>query len=258
MVKKIIFVILISITQNFLYPQNEKSTQINSLIIQSKNTSNSEFCFGTSSNFFSFILHSSLNDFSLSHNNYPIITITEQNQVNLFSKNLNLNNETYINGNLKIKGINQWKLIYEEIEEFEGWSNNKISFCGGIKMLGGYCIFSNIETEKIYNNIPEHNMIRIKANDHFIDNWNGESGYMKIGNNEEMNFIWTESYSAFEGNKGINICGGKMNEGKFSSPIDIIIPHKDNYIKIAFGSNLQMVLVMNLLEFQVFKFLLDN
>ena len=78
MVKKIIFVILISITQNFLYPQNEKSTQINSLIIQSKNTSNSEFCFGTSSNFFSFILHSSLNDFSLSHNNYPIITITEK------------------------------------------------------------------------------------------------------------------------------------------------------------------------------------
>jgi hypothetical protein len=63
---------------------------------------------------------------------------------------------------------------------------------------------------------------------------------MKIGNNEEMNFIWTESYSALEGNKGINICGGKMNEGKFSSPIDIIIPHKDNYIKIAFGSNLQM------------------
>lgn len=233
----IIFICLFCLINNFLYSQNN---QINSLIIQSKNTSNSEFCFGTSSNFFSFILHSSLNDFSISQNNYPILSITEQNQINLFSKNLNLNNESYINGNLKIEGINQWKLIYEEIEDFKDWSNNKISYCGGIKILGGYCIFSNIETEKIYNNIPEHNMIRIKANYHFIDNWNGESGYMKInnGNNGEMNYVWIESYSSFEEN--INVCGGKMSEGKFSSIIDIIIPHKNNNIKIIFGSNLEM------------------
>ena len=233
-------------TQYFLHPQNtlqEDSTQMTSLIIQSKNTSNSEFCFGTPLNFFSFTLHSSSNDFSLSENNYPLLTITEQNQINFLSKTLSLN-ETYINGNLKIKGINQWKLIYEENfeESIEGWSNNTISKCNGITMLGGYCIFSKGETEKIYDKLPEHSMIRIQANYHFIDNWNGESGYLKInnGNNGEMNYIWIESYTAFEGNYGINVCGGKMPEGKFSSPIDVVVSHNSDSIKIAFGSNLEM------------------
>ena len=233
-------------TQYFLHPQNtlqEDSTQMTSLIIQSKNTSNSEFCFGTPLNFFSFTLHSSSNDFSLSENNYPLLTITEQNQINFLSKTLSLN-ETYINGNLKIKGINQWKLIYEENfeESIEGWSNNTISKCNGITMLGGYCIFSKGETEKIYDKLPEHSMIRIQANYHFIDNWNGESGYLKInnGNNGEMNYIWIESYTAFEGNYGINVCGGKMPEGKFSSPIDVVVNHNSDSLKIAFGSNLEM------------------
>ena len=233
-------------TQYFLHPQNtlqQDSTQMTSLIIQSKNTSNSEFCFGTPLNFFSFTLHSSSNDFSLSENNYPLLTITEQNQINFLSKTLSLN-ETYINGNLKIKGINQWKLIYEENfeESIEGWSNNTISKCNGITMLGGYCIFSKGETEKIYDKLPEHSMIRIQANYHFIDNWNGESGYLKInnGNNGEMNYIWIESYTAFEGNYGINVCGGKMPEGKFSSPIDVVVNHNSDSLKIAFGSNLQM------------------
>ena len=233
-------------TQYFLHPQNtlqQDSTQMTSLIIQSKNTSNSEFCFGTPLNFFSFTLHSSSNDFSLSENNYPLLTITEQNQINFLSKTLSLN-ETYINGNLKIKGINQWKLIYEENfeESIEGWSNNTISKCNGITMLGGYCIFSKGETEKIYDKLPEHSMIRIQANYHFIDNWNGESGYLKInnGNNGEMNYIWIESYTAFEGNYGINVCGGKMPEGKFSSPIDVVVNHNSDSLKIAFGSNLEM------------------
>ena len=233
-------------TQYFLHPQNnlqQDSTQMTSLTIQSKNTSNSEFCFGTPLNYFSFTLHSSSNDFSLSENNYPLLTIREQNQINILSKKLTLN-ETYINGNLKIKGINQWKLIYEENfdESIEGWSNKTVSKCNGITMLGGYCIFSKGETEKIYDKLPEHNMIRIQANFHFIDNWNGESGYLKIdnGKNGEMNFIWIESYSAFEGNFGVNVCGGKMPEGKFSSPIDVVVNHNSDSIKIAFGSNLEM------------------
>ena len=233
-------------TQYFLHPQNnlqQDSTQMTSLIIQSKNTSNSEFCFGTPLNYFSFTLHSSSNDFSLSENNYPLLTIREQNQINFLSKTLSTN-ETFINGNLKIKGINQWKLIYEENfdKSIEGWSNKTISKCNGITMLGGYCIFSKGETEKIYDKLPEHNMIRIQANFHFIDNWNGESGYLKInnGNNGEMNYIWIESYSAFEGNFGVNVCGGKMPEGKFSSPIDVVVRHNKDSVKIAFGANLEM------------------
>ena len=55
-----------------------------------------------------------------------------------------------------------------------------------------------------------------------------------------MNYIWIESYTAFEGNYGINVCGGKMPEGKFSSPIDVVVRHNKDSVKIAFGANLEM------------------
>jgi hypothetical protein len=113
--------------------------------------------------------------------------------------------------------------------------------CGGIKMLGGYCQFGGGEVTKTYTDIPDHTSLRIQANYHFIDAWDTETGFMRINNGKDgmMQYIWTERYSAFVGNNGIDICGGRWPEGRFSVPIDVSIPHTDSSVKIGFGSTIE-------------------
>lgn len=202
-----------------------------------------ELKFGCLSNFFSFALRGKFQDFVFSNVKRPILSINKNSDVMIFSNKINPQKGLVYTGDFKIRGVNQWKLIIEEdfsqIEE--GWSNNTITNCSGINMLGGYCQFSGGETVKTFNDIPDHQYLRIQATYHFIDAWDSESGFMKIDNGKEgiLEYAWIERYSAFQGSNGINVCGGRWPEGKFSSPIDVVIPHKDNNITIAFGSTLE-------------------
>jgi len=60
-------------------------------------------------------------------------------------------------------------------------------------MLGGYCLFSYGEVTKTFGGLPNHSLIRITANYHYIDAWAGETGFMRasIGTNDEMVYTWT-------------------------------------------------------------------
>ena len=158
----------------------------------------------------------------------------------IFSNYLKPKNGIQFNGSFKIRSVSQWKLVFEEDLKKEpiGWSKNTVTECGGIRMLGGYCQFSAGEVVKTIENLPVHVQLRIEATYHFIDAWHGEAGFMRINNGKdnEMQYAWVENYSAFEGANGINVCGGKWPEGKFSQPINVSIPHKDGNVKIGFGS----------------------
>ena len=146
-------------------------------------------------------------------------------------------------GDFKIRGINQWKLVYEEdfSKNISGWSNNTVSNCSGVYMLGGYCHFGGGQTQKTFVDLPAHSQVKVEATYHFIDAWDGESGYMTINNgkNGEMEYAWIEQYSAFLGSNGINVCGGRWPEGKFASPISVVVPHKNETITIGFGATIE-------------------
>lgn len=107
-------------------------------------------------------------------------------------------------------------------------------------MLGGYCQLSFGEISKVFGGLPDHSIIRITANYHFIDAWAGETGFMRTdtGKDNEMVYKWTEPYDSAQASGSINVCGARYGEGKFSSPIDISFPHVDKTLKIAFGATI--------------------
>lgn len=51
--------------------------------------------------------------------------------------------------------------------------------CGIYKMLGGYKKTSRDEMTKTFK-LPAHKMIKIEGHFHFIDNWKGETAYIKV------------------------------------------------------------------------------
>ena len=74
-----------------------------------------------------------------------------------------------------------------------------------------------------------------------MDNWRGESGYLKINTGEEGEFeyFWTEKYDMTDFEESYNICGEHYGEGKFSSLIDVTFKHAKNSLSLEFGSTLE-------------------
>jgi hypothetical protein len=211
-----------------------------SLLIEGGENHSSIFRFGSKLNYYELALRGLHKDFQISRSDRPILNINSDNDVTIFTNKINANSGVEYTGQLKVNSIPQWSLVYEE-DFSEGWSNNNTTECGGVKMLGGYCQFAGIEVNKSFTNLPPHSYLRIQATFHFIDAWDTESGFMKINNGKDgkLVYAWIERYSAFMGEGGIDICGGKWPEGKFASPIDLTIPHKENNVTISFGSNIE-------------------
>lgn len=46
--------------------------------------------------------------------------------------------------------------------------------------------------------LPKHNRLQLRATYHFIDQWDGQTGYasMSVGANNKMEYVWTETYGA--------------------------------------------------------------
>lgn len=92
---------------------------------------------------------------------------------------------------------------------------NKTSECANHpknRFLGGHCILSSDEITKHYENLPKHNTIKLNANIHLFDNWEGESVYLKI--DDEM--VWFKSVKASKSEHSFNICGGEASDPKFA------------------------------------------
>ena len=209
----------------------------NSFTIQAGTIDNAELKFGSDNSFYSFVTRGKQKDFLISHLQKPIVSINKDKDVMMFAKELKAKNGITFNGELKFRGVPQWRLIFEEDfsqDNLPGWSKSVVTECGGVRMLGGYCNFAGGEVQKTYENLHEHTNVRIQATFHFIDAWDNEAGFMRINNGKDkaMEYIWTERYSAFMGFNGINVCGGRWPEGKFSSPIDVTIPHRDSSINL--------------------------
>lgn len=107
-------------------------------------------------------------------------------------------------------------------------------------MLGGYAKFAGGEVTKTFTELPAHTKLRVVASYHFIDAWNGESGFMRasIGRDGMMEYLWTQKYDFAKARNGINVCGASYPEGKLTSVIDTTIPHVADSITLGFGSTL--------------------
>jgi len=227
-------------SQNRLNSISNLASSARSFSISASELSEAKVLLGCENNFLNFSLRGRYQDFVIFNKSRPVLITSAKNDMMIFSNYLRPKQGIDFTGTFKVKSVPQWRLVYEEdfSKEPIGWSKNVLSECGGIKMLGGYCEFGAGEVVKTFDNLPFHSQIRIESTFHFIDAWHGEAGFLRVNNGKdgEMQYAWIENYSAFEGDHGINVCGGKWPEGKFSVPINFSIPHKADKIKIGFGS----------------------
>lgn len=144
---------------------------------------------------------------------------------------------------LVISDQDQWSLVHHdafETTEAEGWSNSSISECNGVTMLGGYCQFSAGTTEKTLSDLHDHSQVRLRAVWHLIDEWRGETAYVKIGTSDLLNQVWTLTYDVTSAKSPLNVCGeSSIGEAKFATAIDIQYPHSSSELKLVFGTNLE-------------------
>jgi len=108
--------------------------------------------------------------------------------------------------------------------------------CGGTKkMLGGYGMFAGGEVTRTIKGLKaKHKELRVKANFHFIDSWESETAYLKV----DGDFMWSDIYDYQVARTGVNICGSVAAEGKYTSHIDVVIPHNTSSVTLTFGSTL--------------------
>jgi len=173
--------------------------------------------------------------FQIVHRDNPIFSIDSAGAV-MVNGVLNSKGAFKTEGSVSFMGTPQWQLA--KIENFEegakGWSNQSTTSCGSKMLLGGCEKFVGGETTKTYTGLPEHAQVRLKGNYYMIDSWGGETGYAKI----EDHIVWTHSMDQQATKAGINICCGPEPESMHGAPMDIIFPHTDSFLKVAFGSTI--------------------
>eukprot|EP00824_Muranothrix_gubernata_P020275 TRINITY_DN40561_c0_g1_i1.p1 TRINITY_DN40561_c0_g1~~TRINITY_DN40561_c0_g1_i1.p1 ORF type:complete len:211 (-),score=33.89 TRINITY_DN40561_c0_g1_i1:314-916(-) len=134
--------------------------------------------------------------------------------------------------------VGSWTpVVFETFDDGAfGWSNNSVSECGSCHtgaILGGPCKFAGREVEKAYEGLPPHNMIRIRAQFWFLDDWNHETGFMKVDDKMAWT-MWAPHNIAW---RGINVCGGSGPDF-IGQLIDVTLAHEESCLTLAFGSNL--------------------
>jgi hypothetical protein len=189
----------------------------------------------------SMVLLAESGSFVLKNNRFNIIEIQNDGEIILGVSKVQLKTLQFYD-DLLYQNKKQWKLYVQENywRAPEGWDKNDITTCGGANLLGGYCILAGGENSKIFSGLPPHSKVRISAVFHFIDSWTGESAYLtaNVGSEGKMAYLWTDRYDHTQAPNAIDICGASYGEGKFSSPIDVTVPHIEDSIKIAFGATI--------------------
>jgi hypothetical protein len=149
---------------------------------------------------------------------------------------------TYDDTHYTIDGVDQWTLIsYDDFQgNAMGWSKEKLSTCGtnDNMFLGGYCNFGSEDVHKNYTNMPKHSYIRITANYHFFDNWEGEEGFMYFNDRPvwKENYKWCDKVMMWYCKKyAINACGAEYPD-RLSVQVEFISEHNEDSFKLGFGA----------------------
>lgn len=182
-------------------------------------------------------IHLNSDSFLVSSKVTDILTYKEAGNVHLNAATVQSATALQVDGEFALDSVKQWQLVY--IEDFAnptGWTHNANSACAGVIMLGGYCQFSDTQVEKLFAGLPPHRELKIASVFHFIDAWIGESAYLQVQLDGKMEYVWSENHKAGQAGTGINVCGGHHAEGKFASNIEVVVPHEENELLVAFGA----------------------
>ena len=179
-------------------------------------------------------------DFTIKNSQSKVMAFNEaQSQIDIMTDIIKTKNIQF-DGELLYTNVPQWRLIINENfwSPPTGWNLNEISTCGGAYLLGGFAILSRGKLQKELKNLPAHTILRMTADFHYIDSWTGETAYaqLNIGPNKQNEYVWIDRYDSAMAVNSINVCGARCGEGKFTTKIDITVPHTDESVLVTFGS----------------------
>jgi len=175
--------------------------------------------------------------FSIALEDQELLTISDTGRM---ISNSHLFAPSFISTNIIINGVPQWKLVTSEIVPF-GRIPKKYPLTYGIVLAcGGYNI---VTTRSNYNHVvfsvndvPTHTQLRITATVHFVDDWQGETAWMKVNGH----YMWTASHDQRGTGSKISICGSDVYpDSRFSQSIDVTFINTDFAIRVEFGDNLE-------------------
>jgi len=231
---------------SFVETASTAGLNVSSLVVNAGPMKESKITLGHGSKAFALSLHGDSGDFEIRHGGQRSFVVSKDGNVEIFGK-LTSKGAVRIDGRVSFLGVSQWMLAASENfnSGASGWSNDSVTVCGhpDKKILGGYGRFAGGEVWKTFVGLPPHSEVRLKANFHFIDAWGGETAYAKL----EHRVMWTESYDQASSMSGVNLCGNAAPEGKYSQPLDVILPHtctgapsETCSLTVAFGSTLSL------------------
>ncbi len=88
-----------------------------------------------------------------------------------------------------------------------GWTNNTVTTCQNVSMLGGYNTFAGGAIAKQYTNLPAHTEVIVRMKYYAIDTWDGEMAYVDFGTTGPWWRCWRANPNVGLG-AGVNVCGG--------------------------------------------------
>lgn len=169
---------------------------------------------------------------------------SKENSVNTFG-NLNLTGGLNVETKVMSNAIQEWVLWHLDVfDKDDGlWYPSAFSACGNSAdlFLGGHCNFGSIETSRLYEHLPIHKTVRITGRVHYIDQWTGESVYMKQGDT----IVWARSWNWCPKilpttceKLGVNVCGRQYPDN-LSNFFDVQFPHSESSLGLTFGSTIE-------------------
>jgi hypothetical protein len=184
---------------------------------------------------------------------------------------------------LAVNGVPQWRVaVYDDYaapsgSAKDGWSANALPSAAdgvksptlpigvskecGVAMLGGPGIFNQAgSVSKVFNVGKDVKRVRVVGSFHFIDDWSGQSGYLKASTLEhgesgakmgETHAVWTRQYAVVpRGAAGsqspdkvaaLNVCGNPdIGEHMFATKVDTFVPVVGGKLKLTFGSTWEL------------------
>jgi len=172
--------------------------------------------------------------FTINLEEHEMISVNSEGKVtmnaDLYVKNLNVNND------IVVGGISQWRLVRSDV-----FTDQTISTKWNFENYLQCPAFSMITTTRktpityTYLNLPAHTQVQLQATVHFIDDWQGETAYLKV----DDEYVWTKSHGQEVIGHTVNVCGSPLfGETSFTIPIDIAVWNPNKQLKVEFGTTL--------------------
>lgn len=219
-----------------------------SLIIQSSPSKSSLVNLKTKASTLGYSFGMSRKNFIITAFNKPIMTVDNSDDYQVVFKSRSITIPSMkLNNNFKYGSQRQWRMVLQDNFNvnntvYNGWNYGVITKCGNFhNILGGYCQLASNEIKKDISHLPPHQQIKIEANFHFIGNWMGETGYLKINGSpykKNNNYLWAYRCSRKNSRKTVmsKACG--YNVCLLNYPVSITHQHSDSKISISFGTSL--------------------